>query len=362
MKRIQITIIVFTAFLAAVLLHSQSVSNDEIRVAGQPYTPPETHAITVQTNIVTVDVVVRDDHGKPVAGLKKEDFVVFDSGKQQKISNFGMEEAAPAPVVISAPAHITPGAAPPPPPPPPPTRYIGFYFDDYNIQTSDLTPLRKAAKKFVDEHLEPTDKAAVFTSSTSVTQGFTNDRQKLLAAIDQVVSHYRTAGYGTGSCPHIDPYQAWQITQTNYSHSPPFDLAWDQAIHCNCPDPTDPTYPDCVNAMARLVQTQAQTVLGVADDFAFKTLDVLGDIIRYVGKMPGRRMLVMSSSGYFSMSNAVKRKQDKLIDDALHSGIRINTLDAKGLAPEWVGGNPADGAPIVLNDGSLNAYAFQVAE
>jgi VWFA-related protein len=369
-KRIQIPVVLFTAVLAAAMIHGQSVSNDEIRVAGQPYTPQEAHAITVQTNMVELGVVVRDENGKPVAGLKKEDFQIFDSGKQQQVSHFSVEEAKPAP--IPAPAVLNPAVPPPAPPPAPPARYIGFFFDDNNMQTNDLVVVRRAAQKFINDHLEPADKAAVFTSSTSVSLGFTNDRQKLVAAINQVVSHYRSVSYGATACPRMDAYQAWQITQAESTHSPAHDLAVAEAIDCNCQSPSDPTYDLCISSQVRLVETQAQTVLSNADNFAMETLGVLDDIIRYVAKMPGRRMLVMSSSGYFSMSNMVKKKQDKLIDDALQASIRINSLDAKGLSPEWLGGNPADGPPMALaaqgtggvfgNDrGSLQAYMDQVA-
>ena len=43
--------------------------------------------IPVSTHLVLVDVVVTDKQGKPVPGLKKEDFVVEENGKTQKISS-----------------------------------------------------------------------------------------------------------------------------------------------------------------------------------------------------------------------------------------------------------------------------------
>jgi hypothetical protein len=45
-----------------------------------------------------------------------------------------------------------------------------------------------------------------------------------------------------------------------------------------------------------------------------------------------------------------------MIDSALKAGIVINTLDAKGLAADWLGGNPADGPPnLVAGNGRMNA-------
>jgi hypothetical protein len=104
------------------------------------------------------------------------------------------------------------------------------------------------------------------------------------------------------------------------------------------------------------VQTQSATVLSLSEQFAQDSLGVLGDVIRYLGKMPGKRMLIMTSSGFFSRTDKVQHTQDKMIDAALHAGIVINTLDAKALAAEWVGGSPADGQ-VVLSPTTAAAAA-----
>jgi hypothetical protein len=57
-------------------------------------------------------------------------------------------------------------------------------------------------------------------------------------------------------------------------------------------------------------------------------------------KMPGRRTMIMASSGFFSIPNQVQHAQDKMIDGAIHAGIIINTLDAKGL---WASGDMSQG-------------------
>jgi VWFA-related protein len=44
--------------------------------------------IRVSTRLVLVDVVVRDKQGKPVTGLKADDFVIEENGKKQKVATF----------------------------------------------------------------------------------------------------------------------------------------------------------------------------------------------------------------------------------------------------------------------------------
>jgi VWFA-related protein len=331
------------------MLGQQAAISDEIKIASQPYIPEENGAIRVQTTIVDVNVVVRDSKGQLVTGLKKEDFEIYDQGKKQNISQFNVEIAHPP--VTRAPEHVEAQTQPPVPPPPPRPRFLGFYFDDQNLSASDLTFARKAAVGFVEKHMEPTDRAGVFTSSTTVTQQFTSNKQQILDTITKVVSHQRSSSFGATSCPRITPYEAYQIHESYDQHSDAFDLALAQAIQCNCLS----SDPGCPAQMVKLVQTQAETVLSLSEQFAQESLGVLGDVIHYMGRMPGHRMLIMTSSGFFAKSDRVQHTQDKMIDSALKAGIVINTLDAKGLAADWIGGNPADGSPVVLTGGGGGA-------
>lgn len=59
-------------------------------------TAPDESVIRTGTHVVLVNVVVRDKHGKPVAGLDRGDFVLRDNGQEQQISLFAVEEAGPA--------------------------------------------------------------------------------------------------------------------------------------------------------------------------------------------------------------------------------------------------------------------------
>jgi Ca-activated chloride channel family protein len=48
--------------------------------------------ISVETNLVVVNVTVTDANDRYVSGLKAEDFKLFEDNSQQKISSFGLEE------------------------------------------------------------------------------------------------------------------------------------------------------------------------------------------------------------------------------------------------------------------------------
>lgn len=305
---------------------SSIAPNEEIKIAAQPYVPQESNAIRVKATMVDVTVVVRDSRGKPISGLTKGDFEIYDEGKQQKISLFTAELAHPPVVKMQAPA--TTAEAPPVPPAAPPApapRFLGFYFDDKNMSTGQLVYVRKAAEKFVRENMEETDRAAVFTSSATVTQQFTSNKQEVLDALSKLLSHQLNAVALSSGCPIITPYQAYQITLFFDQPSEAQDLAITEALAPNCQ--ACRSGPDCV----RFVETKAAMVLTLENNYSLNSLGVLGDVIRYMGKMPGRRTLIMASAGFFSVSREVQHSQDKMIEGAIHAGIVINTLDAKGL-------------------------------
>jgi len=365
--------LVLLCLLAVVMLHGQAQQapaqntpgpfTQEIKIYSQEYIPQDANAIRVKSTMVPVPVVVRDSHGNVVKGLKREDFQVFDEGKQQNVTYFDVELAHPP-----APAALVDGKLPEKPATPPALpkpRYIGMYFDDKNMTAGNLYYVRNAAMSFVRKNMAETDRAGVFTASATVTQQFTSNKEQLLNALKNVMSHIRKPAMGT--CPNITPEQAYEISRFRFEHSDAFDLAVQQAIACGACGQTGasaangPGSQDCTN----LVTSRADFVLEIAEEFGEDSLSVLGDVIRYMGKMPGRRTLIMGSSGFFSETRPIQILQDRMIEAALRNGIVINTIDAKGLFadndPEEVADADANGSNNFLPTPNVTAYAQDLA-
>jgi VWFA-related protein len=70
---------------------------------------------TIEVRVINVDVVITDKAGRPVTGLTKEDFELFENGKPQPISNFleMRPENSPVPPLPGVPKPAEPAAAPP---------------------------------------------------------------------------------------------------------------------------------------------------------------------------------------------------------------------------------------------------------
>src|SRR5262245_49748958 len=77
-----------------VLTSSDAREQDPQEPAGQGET------ISLETNLVVVNVTVTDANDRYVSGLKPDDFKIFEDNTQQKISSFGLEETAFAATIM----------------------------------------------------------------------------------------------------------------------------------------------------------------------------------------------------------------------------------------------------------------------
>lgn len=338
--------------VAAVTLTGQNIPEDEIRVGSRPYVPTAPNTLRVKSNLVEVPVVVRDEHGKIIAGLQKDSFEVEDRGKKQTISFFAVESAArvsttpvtTTPALGEAPAAVTPAAARQP-------RYVALYFDDFSMPLVDLDFSRDAAKQFVRENIERGDKVGVFTSSTTVFQDFTDDQQKLLDALGQIRVHQKKANEGPSACPNLTPIQSYLLMETYNSTSDALDLGIAQAQACHACGGGGRNQQYC----APIVLAAARETLAMSEQFSDDTLGIISDVILHLSKMPGKRMLVLASSGFMTQTNGPKHYQEKVIEAALRTRIVINSLDANGLWAAPPGGDITEQTNRVKG-GLLGAY------
>ncbi len=162
----------------------------------EPASPPTTASeitqhdapvtFTSKSNLVSVPVVVRDRQHRAVGTLNRQDFQLLDNGKPQVITKFSVERiGAPS---ISAAVAVDQSAPDKTQPAPPPIaeRFVAYVFDDMNLTPADLIQMRVAMQRHLDESLEPTTRAAIFTSSGETSLDFTSDRAKLRDTLDSV--------------------------------------------------------------------------------------------------------------------------------------------------------------------------------
>jgi VWFA-related protein len=291
--------------LATLALVAQDIPPDEIFWGSRPYAPEivGTSAIRVQSDLVEVPAVVRDVHGNAVGNLKKEDFLLFDNGKPQTISSFSILAGA-----------ASPGSAVETTPP----LFVALFFDDVNTNISNLNFARDGAIKFIRKGLDPGERVGIFTASGTLSLDFTDDVQKLLETLAKLCLFQRMRAQGPGACPPLGTYQAWVIKHDSGGQTDAYIGAVRSARGCGCTNDAD-----------TCVRKEAQLLVGIAEDRAVDTFDSISYVIKHLGQMAGRRVLVLASSGFLSLS--LNQEMQKVIEVALRANVVINSLSTVGV-------------------------------
>ena len=137
--------------------------------------------------VIEVAVLVRDEGGRLISDLAQTDFELVDDGAPQAIIGFSR---------VSMPAGPSPGDRSATPPVPRDvasneqvrqSRIFVLVLDALHVSPRRTRVVRSAARQFVERHMGPADLAAVFAPGAlpGATQDFTNDKARLVAAIEQ---------------------------------------------------------------------------------------------------------------------------------------------------------------------------------
>lgn len=161
--------------------------------AGQPATQTTAQpnpTFRVQIDAVSMDVVVKDDQGRFVPDLKKDEFEVYEDGVKQELTSMTMSHGGRVTNVLEA----------PPPPPPegiilPPTRKVNdtsgriflFFVDDLHMQFQNSGRVRELFKKIENNLVHEGDLFGIVSSGpSSIAQDMTYDRKRFDDAIKKI--------------------------------------------------------------------------------------------------------------------------------------------------------------------------------
>jgi VWFA-related protein len=305
--------------------------------------------LKVSSNLVVVRVVVRDAQGKPVEGLRKEDFKLFDRGKEQSISQFEVE-APTAPPSTSA-VVGTPGEAAKTTPPVMPNNFLALYFDDLNTSDVDMIYVREAADHYLAANLQTRDRVAIFTSDQMLSD-FTVDPQQVRTALAKLQASARSLTRAH-NCPDLSDYQATEISQQNPEYSEAWQMALDEAINrCkllatnqdsdaglqggDSPASANPTTQSSTSSKAdtqldTMIRMMATHIVSQVELQARSNLEQLDHLVTYLSQMPGQRTIILVSPGFLSQSE--QYELNRIVDHAVRAQVVISSLDPRGLAP-----------------------------
>jgi len=284
----------------------------------------------VRVNVVLVRVVVRDQSGKVVDNLKKEDFQLFDNRKPQVISTFSLETPAShlVPVVTVSDHPESAADEKSPPTAALPQRFVSLLFDDLHLSMEDAAYDRTAATKIFDA-MAPSDRVGIYTTSGQFAQEFTADREVLKKALNQIISR-PLFGAAVHDCPDISYFQADLIA--NKQDSQALGVAAEDAVECAFNG--DETKLAAARSLASVTAQRTVNSGDSASDYTYRHME---DVLRRLSGMPGQRKLVFISPG-FILSTLLLERVD-IIDRANRAGVVIDALDARGLYTPDLGGD-----------------------
>lgn len=270
-----------------------------------------------KVNLVLVPVVVRDQSGAAVGTLQKEDFQLSDKGKVQVISKFSVEKS---PAGKSKP-NISIGG-----PENTPGRFVVYLFDDLHMEFGDLARVQKAAVQHVQTALQPTDRAAIITTSGRDNLDFTGDKAKLQDAVMRIkpVQFYR---HNPGRCPDIDYYLADRIQNKNDTQAMNTEIS--ETILCA----NLQSVPNAAALARNIVNGAVSSEIPIGEQDTRVALSVFKDVLRRMAAMPGQRLIVVASPGFLTISMEALEDESEILDRAVRENVVINALDARGL---WV--------------------------
>lgn len=272
-------------------------------------TAPQSAGPTIRSasSLVVVDVVVTDD-GKPVRGLQRQAFHIFEDGHEQSVKVFEEHNSSDA-------AHVQAM------PPLSPNTFSDFpettvtsaanvlLLDALNTPLKDQMYVRQQMIEYL-KNIPDGSRIAIFTlaSKLRIVQGFTADRAPLLAAL------------------------------TDKRNGP--------SVSSTLTDPDDATPTNVVTGMqdvgassqaiASLKEFQADQQVLQMDLQVQLTLDALNQLAGYLGGIPGRKNLIWFSGSFpLSLDPDVTLNDNSSVSGARNNQPRTSTGGEFSVAREY---------------------------
>jgi VWFA-related protein len=291
------------AFFLAVVALSLAANHALAQQQTADAAPPNAPTIKVETRVVLVDTVVTDKQGNYLRDLTMKDFKVWDDNKEQTITSFAFEDDATSPTRSQK-------------------QYLVLFFDNSTMDAGDQGRARKAAAQFIDANAGPNRLIAIidFGGTVHVSQNFTADADRLKEVVATVK--------GSAVSPNgaAAPIQVASLaTPSGFSGG------------------ATPNFPSFTNSEA--------------DFGARSVLLALRSLAKNLSSVPGRKTLVMLTSG-FALNSELQSQLTAAIDACNKANVAVYPIDVRGLAGPALGklrlpGSPGIGSAYQANSGHL---------
>ena len=218
----------------------------------------ETFSEAIEVSVVNLDVFVTDKKGKPLEGLRQEDFEILEDGKPVEITNFYAEGRAAA-RVPGAPAAASERSEEQ-------KLNLVIFVDDVNTQPRNRARILDQIDEFLDQALTPGDRVMLvrYNLGLDVRRMWTTDLAQVKADVEAL--------------------QGLSSDQRKWAES------WEQAID----DLIEALY---VGGWGPLAENRLQAWAEQERDVVQGALNGLDAVIGWISGVPGRKAILYVSDG-----------------------------------------------------------------
>lgn len=266
----------------------------------------------LSVDLVQIDVRVTDRSGRPLIGLKPEQFTVLEDGKPQRINSFDFYDiqkieragAGAPPITVrlgsvppaEALAHAVLDH-----------RFIVLFFDLTAMQPDDLLRAQRGAEQYLRELVSPADLVAVVTygNQLKISAHFTNDRDRLLRSVRAL-------------------------------------RAGKDAQLADMAEAAPQNGEDSVSEQTGAAFTPDETEFNIFN--TDRKLAVLESLAKLLREIPGRKLVVHFTGGIAQTGDENRVQLRATTDAANRADVSFYTVDARGLFAQAPGGEARSGS------------------
>lgn len=239
-------------------------------------------------DLIAVDVHVVGDNGNPITDLRPEDFEVQIGGKQRRVASAQFVSYA-SHTPAAAPSVAGSDAIPPSPgtTSPRPRRMYILAVDEHSLHVSNALAAVNATERFIDK-LEPDDLVGLYAYPTGVAHyDLTTDHASVRAAVRHITGLLEEPSLKF----NLTPAEAIDIASGDRDAMANVMRRECPAGRCNQND----------------IRNEAISFAGSLEMRVSQSVGGLRGLVRSLGKIPGRKTLVMISGGLISTDRSSGR-------------------------------------------------------
>ena len=308
-------------FFASLILLLLVAFSAHAQTPTQPQQDEE--VIKTKSNLVNIDVLVKDKKGKYIYDLKLEDFTISENGVVQKVEFFDAPlcpcDSKQETVDAGSSAAIAP------------RNYVSLLIDYQTTDMTNLKQVREGAIKYIREQVTDADAVAIFsvTNGLRMLQPFTQDKAKLIAAFENLGTGQESKSFEQkDTAENIDKLRDF----LNSSGSTP---------NSGITTPAGGAAAARIMIAQRVLQQFIRLRTALSLQQARPILAALAAVAEGLRPIPGKKTLVLFSQGWVTPA-VLDWQIQSTIDIANRANVAIYIIDSAGLR----GAAPASGALV----------------